>query len=63
MACARDAPSVRSWSPYSDQSPSTSRCVSATAIGIPSTVWARIMAPGVNRRPKGPSGPERDTSR
>ena len=37
--------------------------VSAAMIGITSSACATIMARGVNRMPRKPSGPERDSSR
>ena len=37
--------------------------VSAATIGVIRTAWAMIMACGVNRMPRLPSGPERDSSR
>ncbi len=37
--------------------------VKAMTMGRTSTVWARIIAFGVNSQPSEPSGPERDSSR
>ena len=37
--------------------------VSAAMIGVIKTAWAMIMAFGVKRRPRKPSGPERDSAK
>ncbi len=57
------APSERSWSPPSCIASTTSRRASAAINGMTSRVCATTIALGVNRMPKAPSGPERDSSR
>ena len=52
-----------SSSRYSAQRSSTVCRVSAAMIGVTSTVCATTIACGVNSRPSGPSGPDRDSRR
>src|SRR5882724_8270930 len=63
MAPPGVAPSDRSCSLYSTHRSSTTWRASAATIGAISTVWATIIASGVNSRPSTPNGPLRDSSK
>jgi hypothetical protein len=65
VGTARQAPTPkeRSCSAYSSHSASSTCRVRAARIGVTSTACAMIIAPGVNSRPRLPSGPERESSR
>ena len=62
-ARAGPIPNEASCSRYSSHRSDVIRCASEAMMGNTKTIWAMIIAVGVNNSPNTPNGPERDSSR